>query len=71
MTLQTLKSLMSDSNFKFLWEKVLKMAEKEDVSEPEVPRRKKVPRRVDYGAAGVSATTPEDHTDNYTLRHVI
>ena len=37
-----------------------KMAEKEDVSEPEVPRRKKVPRRVDYGA-GVSATTPEGH----------
>ena len=48
------------------------MAEKEDVSEPEVPRCKKVPRRVDYGAAeGVSATTPEDHYRQCTLRHLI
>lgn len=62
MTLQTLKTLRSDTNFKLFWEKVTKMAEKEEVLEPEVPRRKKVPRTIDYGRAeGISAATPEDY----------
>ena len=57
-----LQALRSDSNFKLVWEKVIQMAEKENVSEPEVPRRKKVPRRIDYGTAeGISTATPEDY----------
>lgn len=58
-TLQTLKSLRSDSNSKLFWENVIKLAEKEDISKPEVPHHKRVPRGIDYSTAeGVSAATP-------------
>ena len=44
MTLQTLKSLRSDANFKLYWTKVTRMAEKLEVSKPCLPRHKKVSR---------------------------
>ena len=38
------------------------MADKEDVSEPKVSHRKKVPRRIGNGTAeGVPAANPEDY----------
>lgn len=59
MTLQTLKSLRSDSNFKLFWENVIKLAEKENISEPEVPRRKRVPRRIDLVQLKVYLLQPQ------------
>ena len=62
MTVQTLKSLRSDSNFSLFWEKVTKIADTLDVSAPHLPRRRKVPRRLEVGSAdGDFPATPEDH----------
>lgn len=47
MTLQTLKSLRSDANFKLFWTKVTRLADKIEVSKLCLPRHKKVPRRLD------------------------
>ena len=38
MTVQTLKSLRSDNNYKLFWRKVSHLAEKLEVSEPALPR---------------------------------
>lgn len=62
MSLQTLKSLRLDANFKLFWTKVTRMAETLQVSEPRLPRHKKVPRRLDDGDADTNfPTSPEDH----------
>ena len=62
MTVQTLKSLRSDSNYKLFWKKVTHLAEKLEVSEPALPCRRKVPKRLDDGtAAHEYPATAEDH----------
>ena len=62
MTVQTLKSLRSDSNYKLFWKKVSYLAEKLVVSEPALPRQSKVPKRLDHcTAAHEYPATAEDH----------
>ena len=62
MTVQTLKSLRSDNNYKLFWKKVTHLAEKLEVSEPTLPCRRKVPKRLDDGtAAHEYPATAEDH----------
>ena len=62
MTVQTLKSLRSDNNYKLFWKKVTHLAVKLEVSESALPRRRKVPKRLDDGtAAHEYPATAEDH----------
>lgn len=62
MTLKALKSIRSDSKFKLFWQRICIEAEKFDISQPCLPRRRKVPRRFEDGEAeGYFAATAEDH----------
>ena len=62
MTVQTLISLRSDNNYKLFWEKISHLAEKLEVSEPALPRQRKVPKRLDDGkAAHEYPATAEEH----------
>ena len=50
MVVHTLESIRSDEHFELFWLKVTKMAESFDI-EPQLPRRRKVPRKLDHGSA--------------------
>ena len=49
MTIGTLKSLRNDQSFELFWTKVNQTTSNLDVNEPQLPRRRKVPRRYDDG----------------------
>ena len=51
MTKRTLKSMRSEENFNLFWELIMKMSVDVDVSEPRLPRRRKVPARYEEGSA--------------------
>ncbi len=59
MTLVTLKSIRSESSFELFWDKVLKMTSEKDINDPELPRRRKIPNRLDTSG-----------TENYTFPDV-
>ncbi len=62
MTVQTLKSIRSGELFDLFWSKVSTTAEILDVEEPQLPRRRKVPRRIDDGtSAGDFHSTPKEY----------
>ena len=62
MTLQTLKSLRSDANFKLSWTKITRMAEALEIPESHLPHQKKVPSLLDYGSADTDfPAVPVDH----------
>lgn len=58
MTFGTLKSLRNDLSYDLFWTKVNQTAFNLDVNEPQLPRRRKVPRRYDNGLS------EGDHHDN-------
>ncbi len=49
MAIETIKSLRSDESFDLFWEKVNGRAKEFDISEPQLPRSRKQPRRYDDG----------------------
>ena len=49
MTVQTLKTLRSDQSFDVFWSKVNQFASSRDVNEPQLPRKRKTPRRFEEG----------------------
>ena len=51
MTVKTLQSLRADSNFDLFWTKAETARQKLDVNEPELPRKRKLPRRFEDGNA--------------------
>ena len=51
MTVATLQSLRSDTDFDIFWTKVEGIRESLDVDEPTLPRKRKVPKRYDDGAS--------------------
>lgn len=51
MTVKTLQSLRSDSNFDLFWRKAEITRQKLDVNEPELPRKRKLPKRFEDGNA--------------------
>ncbi len=51
MTVQTSKSLRNDSSFDLYWSKISKIAADLDVGEPQLPRRRRVPRCYDEGTS--------------------
>lgn len=63
MTLKSLKSIRSDSNFQLFWQRVCMKAQNFDVSEPCLPRRRKAPRRIgDEGSTeGSFPATVQEH----------
>ena len=61
MTVSTLKSLRNDANFDLFWQKITASAEDLHVDKPALPRRRKVPRRLDDGSAPTLHKTVEDH----------
>ena len=60
-TLSTLKAIRDDSSFELFWHKVCASAEEVDVGNPTLPRRRKVPRRIDDGAAATFPETVEEY----------
>ncbi len=60
MTVTTLKSIRSDEQFDQFWEVVVTKAETLGVSEPQLPRHRKLPCRFDdWSSAGDFADTPK------------
>ena len=62
MVIDTIQSLRSDESFDLFWTKVSIMAEsvEYDVEEPQLPRRRKTPRRYDDGlTSGEFHDTPK------------
>ena len=61
LTLTTLKSTRTDASFDRFWLRVCASAEEVDVDKPILPRRRKLPRRLDDGAAPTVHATVEEH----------
>ena len=63
MTVKTLISLRSDDSFKLYWQKVSREVEElKAISKPKLPRKRRVPKRLDNGTApGDHPPTVEDH----------
>ena len=57
MTKRTLSGIRSEQNFDLFWEKVARMAADNDISDPVLPRKRKVPQRFEEGSA-----PPEFHS---------
>ena len=57
----TLKSMRSDDGFDCFWQRVTAMAKDLDTPDPELPRRRKIPRRHDDGCAPDFPSTVKDH----------
>ncbi len=49
MTVQTLKSLRNEKNFDLFWERANRIVTELDVSEPQIPWRRRQPKRYDDG----------------------
>ena len=49
MTVKTLKSIHTDDHFTAFWGIVIKAQQELDVCDPELPRRRKTPKRHDDG----------------------
>ena len=62
MTVATLNSMCSDDQFDLFWDLAILKAEKLGISEPQLPRQRKLPRRYDDGLAGGDfPSTPKAH----------
>ena len=61
LTLDCLKCLRSDEQFTLFWQRVTAEAQERDIEEPILPRRRKVPRRIDDGSPGTFPNKVEDH----------
>ena len=62
MTVKTLQSIRSSELFDLFWSKVSSTAESLDVEEPQLPRRRRIPKRFDDGtSAGDFHSTPKEY----------
>lgn len=61
MTLSTLASLRNESSFGMFWQRVCDSSKLLDVDKPALPRRRKLPRRLDDGSAPSFPVTVEEH----------
>ena len=51
LTVKTLQTMCTDSNFGLFWKKVGMKRMKLDVDESQLPRRRKVPKKYEHGAS--------------------
>ena len=58
MTVATFNSIRSDGQFDLFWDLVILKANKLGVNEPQLPRRRKLPRRFDDGSSGGEFPSP-------------
>ena len=67
LTLKTLEGIRSDDQFDLFWKSVLLKSRNLDISEPELPRKRKVPRRfeVGEGESHFPVTVEEQHYRRY------
>uniref|UniRef100_H3B5T8 TTF-type domain-containing protein n=1 Tax=Latimeria chalumnae TaxID=7897 RepID=H3B5T8_LATCH len=61
MTVVTLKSLSSEAEFKKFGIQVQEMASNQDVDEPQLPRKRKAPSRLEDGTSAAFPSSVEDH----------
>lgn len=62
MTVETLNSIRSGESFDLFWAKVSSTAESLDVGKPQLPRRHKVPKRIDDGTStGDFHSSPKEY----------
>ena len=62
MTVATLNSMRSDDQFARFWDLAILKAEELGISEPQLPRQRKLPRRYDDGSASAHfPSTPKAH----------
>ena len=62
MTKRTLATIRADDKFELFWEKVRRMVAELDVSEPQLPRKRKAPMRYESGTAPPEYhSTPKGH----------
>ena len=72
MTVATLNSMRSGDQFDLFWDLAILKAEKLGVSEPQLPRQRKLPPRYDDSLAGGDFPSTPKHTSNQlTLRLLI
>ena len=69
LSIETLRGLRTNSNFDLFWEKVDKPRDQIDVGDPQLPRRRKAPRRYEQGLA--QAEFPASPKEEYRLRALI
>ncbi len=62
MTVQTLNSIRNDTSFDLFWTKVNSFATSKNISEPELPRQRKVPKRYEEGiSTGYFPESPKEY----------
>ena len=70
MTVTTLQQLRNDASFDLFWEKVELERHLLDVEEPQLPRKRKVPKRLDPGRAEDEfPDSPKCSTGSCTTKH--
>lgn len=60
LTIETLKGLRNDSNFDLFWEKIEKARDQLDVDDPQLPRRRKAPKRYEGLAQAEFPASPKE-----------
>ena len=66
LTLRTLEGIRSDDHFDLFWKLVLLKSRNLDISEPQLPRKRKVPKRFEVGEGEVHfPATVEEHYRRY------
>ena len=72
MTVDTITSLRNDDAFDLMWEKVSRKARSLNVSEPQLPRRKKMPRRLCEDRVKGTFMRPQKNViDSAIMKHSI
>ena len=62
MRVETLDSIRNDDSFDLFWTKVNTFGTSKNVNEPELPRQRKLPRRLEEGAStGYFHESPKQH----------
>ncbi len=62
MTVQTLNSIRNDTSFDLFWTKVNSFATSKNISEPELPRQRKVTKRYEEGiSTGYFPESPKEY----------
>ena len=69
MTVRTLQTLRNDTHFDLFWAKVEVVRKEFDVGEPQLPRKRRLPRRFDDGNA--EPQTASNTIDNSIMKHWI
>ena len=70
MTVATLASIRDDTSFDLFWQKTNSAAEDVDVEKLSLPRRRKIPRRLDDGSEPTFPDSAENTIEPSTLKRL-